>query len=118
METKKEKKTVIKLPHSREIAEFIYEIAIACYGVKGFTRFDSMITGKYDPISLEDIKKGIVVRKYGNGLFSVDMYMLIADGVKLTEALSECQKVVRYRLNKKYNNQCRHVHLYAVSVVK
>ena len=109
---------MIKLPSSREIATEIYEIATSCYGIKGFTRFDAQLTGKYEPITIEDVKKGIIVRKYGNGYFSVDLYVLLADEVKLTETLSECQKVVRYKLNKKYNHQCRHVNVFAMSVVK
>lgn len=113
-----EKKVIKKLPSSKEIINVVYEIASACYGIKGFTRFDSQVTGKYEPLKIEDIKKGIIVRKYANGLFSVDLYVLLADEVKLTETLSECQKVVRYKLNKNYNNQCRHVNVYAMSVVK
>ena len=109
---KKENKT----PSQKEIIHTTYQTALQCYGVVGISRFDADITGKYDAVEEAKASRGIFVRKVANGQFDVDLYVILSCEVKLTEAIFECQKVVRYALNREYTHLCRKVNIYVVSI--
>lgn len=100
----------------KEIMNTAYETALQCYGVVGISRFDATVSGKYDPVPIEKASRGVFVRKVASGLFDVDLFLILSSEVKLTEAIFECQKVVRYALNRKYTRACRKVNVYVVSI--
>jgi len=110
--TKKETKN----PSTKEIMNMAYETALQCYGVVGISRFDATVSGKYDPVPIEKASRGVFVRKVASGQFDVDLYIILSSEVKLTETILECQKVVRYALNRKYSRACRKVNVYVVSI--
>ena len=117
MSENKTETKVIKTPHTKEIIDTTYETALQCYGVVGISRFDADVTHRYDPVEKEKASRGIFVRKNAKtGTFDVDLYLVLAGEVKLTETIFECQKVVRYALNRKYNRACRKVNVYVVSI--
>ena len=66
------------------------------------------------------IKKGkeenIIVKMHSKGTFSVEVHVIMATGVKITESLFECQKIIKYRLDKKFPKLCRSVDIYADSI--
>ena len=109
-------KKVNKAPTFKEIIDKTYETALQCYGVVGVSRFDATVSGKYDPVPEEKASRGIFVRKVPNNMFDVDLYVILASEVKLTETIFECQKVVRYALNRAYNHLCRKVNVFVVSI--
>ena len=100
----------------KEIICTTYDKTLECYGIVGFVRADAQLRNDYTPLKEEKIHHGITVMKFANGDFDVSLYVLLDAGVKITETIFECKKVVRYFLNKKYNNHCRKVSVYAMGV--
>ena len=76
-----------------EIIKAVKESASACYGVVA-------IASKEDTLRLDkQIKKGkkedaIYVKKLPNRTFTVDVYLVLSNEVKITESLVEAQKVI------------------------
>ena len=98
--------------HTQDIKDATRVAALACYGVVDIARReDTLRTDKR-------IKKGIIedqaiyVKKFANRTFSVDVYLVLSNEVKITEALVECQKTIMYQLNKKFNKACTGVNVY------
>ena len=112
-----EKEVKKNTPTFKEIQLAAFNKALECYGVKGFVRFNANVTGNYELIGEEKVYRGVLVRKNAKGLFVVDLYVVLAVGVKITETLFECQKVVRYALNKKFSNLIAQVNVFAMDVI-
>ena len=98
--------------HTQEIKDATRVAALACYGVVDIARReDTLRTDKR-------VKKGIIedqaiyVKKFANRTFSVDVYLVLSNEVKITEALVECQKTIMYQLNKKFNKSCTGVNVF------
>ena len=101
--------------HTQDIKDATKAAALACYGVVSIvSRENTFRTDKR-------LKKGIVedaifVKKLPNRTFSVDVYLVLSNEVKITESLVECQKVVMYNLNKKFNKGCVKVNVYGEKI--
>ena len=98
--------------HTQDIKDATRVAALACYGVVDIARReDTLRTDKR-------IKKGIIedqaiyVKKFANCTFTVDVYLVLSNEVKITEALVECQKTIMYQLNKQFNKSCTGVNVY------
>ena len=97
--------------HTQDIKDATREAALACYGVvKLATREETLRPDKR-------VKKGIIedaiyVKKYPNRTFTVDVYVVLSNEVKITEALVECQKTIMFLLNKKFTKCCVGVNIY------
>ena len=100
----------------KQIIETAYTAASSCYGVVALVRSDSLTNRDFSSLSSEEAHKGINVRRLPGGKFDVDIFIALSMEVKLTEAIFECQKVVKYQLNKRFNNNCNKVNVYATSV--
>ncbi len=98
--------------HTQDIKDATRVAALACYGVVDIARREDTLRAD------KRIKKGIIedqaiyVRKYANRTFTVDVYLVLSNEVKLTEALVECQKTIMYQLNKQFNKSCTGVNVY------
>ena len=102
--------------HTQDIKDATRVAALACYGVVDIARReDTLRTDKR-------IKKGIIedqaiyVKKFANRTFTVDVYLVLSNEVKITEALVECQKTIMYQLNKKFNKLCTSVNVYGEKI--
>ncbi len=105
-----------KLPSTKDIAKATYELVLSCYGITGVVKYNSLVTKDFTPLSEDNLTGGIVVRKHAKDTFSVDVYVTLANQVKVSVILFEAQKVIRYSLNKKFGQRCRHVNLYAMAI--
>ena len=97
--------------HTQEIKDETRKAALACYGVVDVVKREETLRPD------KRIKKGIVedaiyVKKFPNRTFAVDVYLVLSNEVKLTEALVECQKTIMYQLNKQFNKSCTSVNVY------
>ncbi len=97
-----------------EIVELIYNTLIGCYGIVGICDKD-IGAKKANPLDLSKAKKGIVYLRHNNDEFSISIYVILAQGVKISEAIREAQKSVRYAINKKTGNRCHKVDVYAMA---
>ena len=98
--------------HTQDIKDATRAAALACYGVVDIAR-------REDTLRVDKrIKKGIIedqaiyVKKFANRTFTVDVYLVLSNEVKITEALVECQKTIMYQLNKAFSNLCTRVNVY------
>ncbi len=76
--------------------------ALECYGVVGLApkKFDP--EKKITPLKASAFQEAIIARKTGKS-YVVDVYIILAYGVKITEIVSEVQKKVKYDLEKKFD---------------
>ena len=102
--------------HTQDIKDATRVAALACYGVVDIARREDILRTD------KRIKKGIIedqaiyVKKFANRTFTVDVYLVLSNEVKITEALVECQKTIMYQLNKKFNKACTGVNVYGESL--
>ena len=99
----------------KEVMMATKEAASACYGVVAIAKRDETLRPD------KQIKKGIkedaiYVRKFPNRTFTVDVYLVLSNEVKITEALVETQKTIMYVLNKKFNKLCTSVNVYGEKI--
>lgn len=98
--------------HTQDIKDATRVAALACYGVVDISRREDTLRAD------KRIKKGIIedqaiyVKKCANRTFTVDVYLVLSNEVKITEALVECQKTIMYQLNKKFNKSCTGVNVF------
>ena len=101
--------------HTADIKEATRKAALACYGVASIAKRED--THRVD----KRLKKGIIedaiyVKKFPNRTFTVDVYLVLSNEVKITETLVECQKTIMYQLNKAFSNLCTRVNVYGESL--
>ena len=114
-----EKKVIRSAPaggyHTKDIKEATAKAANACYGVVAISKRDDILRPD------KRLKKGIVedaiyVKKNANSTFSVDVYLILSNELKITETLVEAQKIIMYQLNKTFTNCCVGVNVYCEKV--
>ena len=98
-----------------EIKNLVEVTARNSYGVlaianKDEINFVSKITKK------GKMEEGVYITKHSDNTFGVSIYLILALDIKITEALRECQKSIKYTLDKKYPKLCREVNVYAVEL--
>ena len=96
---------------SKEIIDIVRQTAMNSYGVIAIANKDeinliSKITKK------GKMEEGIFVTKRSDDTFAVSIYLVLAQEIKITEALRECQKSIKFILDKKYPKLCREVNVY------
>ncbi len=83
------------------IAQVAGDAATSCYGVMGLTASSTLgevITeGMNRLLNNTDYIKGVYCHKTKSG-YQVDVYLVIAYGVKITEVIGEVQKKIAYDL--------------------
>ena len=96
-----------------EISSLVSEVARNSYGVVAIASDKGSDTKKTKKGNKEE---GIRVRKHSDGSFSVDINLVLAYDIKITEALRECQKSIKFTLDKKYPKLCREVNVYVLEL--
>ena len=101
--------------HTKEIATLVSKTARNSYGVVGVATKDevdliSKITKK------GKMEEGVFVTKRSDNTFTVSIYLVLAQDIKITEALRECQKSIKFVLDKKYPHMCREVNVYVTEL--
>ena len=96
---------------SKDIIDIVRQTAMNSYGVIAIANKDeinliSKLTKK------GKMEEGIFVTKRSDDTFAVSIYLVLAQEIKITEALRECQKSIKFILDKKYPKLCREVNVY------
>ncbi len=95
------------------IATVAHKAASSCYGVLGLgSRTNSWMDKVQILLKDEDYVKGVYARKSGKKGYEVDVYIVCAYGVKLTEVASEVQKMVKYELEKTFGMKFPKINIY------
>ena len=100
---------------SKEIIDIVRQTAMNSYGVIAIATKDeinliSKLTKK------GKMEEGIFVTKRSDDTFAVSIYLVLAQEIKITEALRECQKSIKFVLEKKYPKMCREVNVYVIEL--
>lgn len=98
-----------------QIISLASKTAKDCYGVVAIANKEeiNLIT---KIIKKGKKEEGVFCFKNADGTFSVSIYLLLAQDIKITEALRECQKSIRYAVNKKYPGALKKVNVYAIGL--
>lgn len=83
------------------IASVAGQAASECYGVVGLASKKSLRENINELLKKDDYLKGIYCRKRKEQ-YEVDVYIIVAYGVKITEVVSEVQKKVQYVLERTF----------------
>lgn len=114
MDKKTNKTQTVSSIDQKELVNLVYVTATSTYGVSGIAKKD-INQDKISLVTPNTAAKGIIVRKYIT-YFDISVYLVLAKDVKVTEALRECKKAVKYVVNKKYPKMCRKINIYAVGI--
>ncbi len=109
METKTTKSIKISLS-IKEIATLVGETCSECYGVIGLTNAKS-IKEKFIILKKENYVDGVNITKVQDK-FNIDVHLICAYGVKVTEIVSEVSKRINYVLTKKYGQLFSKINVY------
>ena len=97
------------------IASLAGAAATECYGVVGMASQKLVRDGFAELLKRENFSKGIVVRETDEGL-EIDLYIIIAYGMKISEVVESVQKKVKYILEKTLDLEFKAVNIYVQAV--
>lgn len=83
--------------------------AAECYGVIGLAKKSSSLIENL--LNKKEYYKGVVPKKIKYG-YAVDLYIVVAYGLKITEIVTEVQKKVKFVLEKTFGLKFRAVNVY------
>jgi uncharacterized alkaline shock family protein YloU len=86
-----------------------------CYGVVGITSKYAIKDDTYETLTKDNLTKGVISRKGKDG-YEVDLYIIVAYGVKITEVITEVQKKVKYVLEKTFDIKFKAINVYVQSM--
>lgn len=87
-----------------EIVKNVKEAALTCYGVS------SILTISHKKGKEED---AIYVHMDSNNKFSLDIHVIVANGVKVTEIIRSLRKTIRFYMDRLYPKACNKINIYA-----
>ena len=90
--------------HRDEIIKNVKEAALTSYGVS------SILTVAHKKGKEED---AIYVHMDSENTFSIDVHVIVANGVKVTETIRSLQKTIRFYMNHLYPKACNKINIYA-----
>lgn len=97
------------------IASLAGGVVTECYGVIGMASQKVLKDGLAELLKKENYSKGIMVRQSSEGL-EIDVYIVIAYGMKISEVVLEVQKKVKYMLEKTLDLEFKSVNIYVQAV--
>ena len=117
MKSEEKKSNSLKIK-TEDIIALSAKTAKNCYGVVAIANKEeiNVVAKTIKKIMKGKNEVGVYVVKYPKDMFSVTIYLVLAQGIKITEALRECQKSILYALNKKYPKLCKEVNVYAIGL--
>ena len=91
-------------------------VATNCFGVKGMAA-RSVKDGLYHLLRKESASKGVRVWFHEDDSISIDLHIMVDNGVNLTAVASSIISEVRYVVTKHTGTQVRAVHVYIDSIM-
>ena len=86
------------------IIQQVKEAALTCYGVS------SILTITHKKGQEED---AIYVHMDKDDTFSLDIHVIVASGVKVTEIIRSLRKTIRFYMDRLYPKACHKINIYA-----
>jgi uncharacterized alkaline shock family protein YloU len=88
--------------------QLIEDTVLNCYGVYGVAYETNEKKGNAD--------SGIVIRRFADSKLSVEVYLIVAQDVKITEVLRECQNQLKFTLNLKHPKLFKSINVFAKQI--
>ena len=102
--------------NTKKIISLVAEAALDSYGVVAIANKKAETLGESQKTKKGKAEEGIFVKRKSDNTFALDVYLVLAQGIKITESLRECRKSIRYRLDKVFPKLCREVNVYALEI--
>ena len=96
--------------------EIVGTAATNCFGVKGMAA-RSVKDGVYHLLRKESVSKGVNVTLHEDNTISIDLHIIVDNGVNLTTVGESIISRVRYEVNKYTGTQVRDVNVYIDSMM-
>lgn len=90
--------------HRDEIIKTVKEASLTCYGVVAILSIPHKKGNEEDAIYVHEEK---------DNTFSLDIHVIVANGVKVTETIRSLQKTIRFYMNRLYPKACNKINIYA-----
>ncbi len=90
--------------------------ATTCFGVKGMAA-RSVTDGVYHLLRKESVSKGVRVEFHEDDTISIDLHIMVDDGVNLTAVANSIISEVRYVVTKSTGTEVRAVNVYIDSMM-
>lgn len=100
---------------SEAIAGVAGEAVSTCYGVVGLVSKNSLRENINELLKKDDYVKGVYCQKKKDA-YEVDVYIIVAYGVKITEVITEVEKKVSYVLEKTFSIRFKKVNVYVQDI--
>lgn len=97
------------------IASIVGNAVIECYGVVGLASKQTLRENINELLKQESYSRGILVVK-GSAGYEINVYIIIAVGVKITEVISEVQKKIKYVLSKTFDLKFTAINVYVQGI--
>ena len=97
----------VKEYNREEIISKVKEAALTCYGVS------SILTLPHKKGQEED---AIYVHMDSSDTFSLDLHIIVANGVKVTEIIRSLRKTIRFYMDHLYPKACNKINIYAEGI--
>ncbi len=110
VKTSKKNSTKVDID-KKEMVTFIGDIVSSCYGVVGLANVFS-VQSAISYLKREKYKGGIEVSEDINGRYVVNVYLVLAYGLKITEIINEVSKRLFYFLKKHYGDIFKSINVY------
>ena len=91
-------------------------VATSCYGVKGMA-FRSQTDGLVHLLRRESMSKGVKLTYNEDGSISIELHIIVDNGVNLTAVSRSIQSEVKYNVNRLTNVEVRSVDVCVDSMV-
>jgi len=88
------------------------DATLQCYGVVGMANKKNFVDEIDGLLKKANFSKGVIARKTKTNTFEIDLFIIVAYGVRVTEVAAEVQKKVRYDLEQKFNIKFKAINVY------
>lgn len=101
---------------SQAIESVANDAALNCYGVVSLTH-KQRSTNTFDQLLKRDVKEpvGAVAKKTSEG-WVVDIYIIVAYGIKITEIIGGVQEQIKYTLEKQFDLKFKAINVFIEGV--
>ena len=96
--------------------DIVGEAVTSCFGVKGMAA-RSMKDGVYHLLRRESMAKGVLVQFHEDNTISIDLHIMVDNGVNLNAVGASIISEVRYVVTKHTGTEVRAVNVYIDSIV-
>jgi uncharacterized alkaline shock family protein YloU len=100
-----------------DVIETATQATMECYGVVDMSTHHTLRAGIASFLQPTTFSRGVFVKRSKDGLV-VDIFIILAYGVKITEVVNEVQKKVHFVLEKKYKEKIESINIYVDDIRK